>query len=113
MRKVTAAWILDRGGFHDARVIAVRVEGSVAEIEFDDEWANQRGLDFPEGEEAPGTLVVEGIAAATGELCALAGGWISYVELRGDILDLAFCDRPQLILPIGAAWWRSAIQKSN
>lgn len=108
MQLVTAAWIEERGGFHDARVVDVRFEGPVVEIDLDDEWSNQRGLRFPEGQVAPGTLRVEPISMATHELCALAGGWISYLELRGDELHLAFCDRPQLTIRIGSAWWQSA-----
>lgn len=108
MQPVTAEWLHERGGLHDARVSDVRCEGSVAEIELDDEWANERGLRFPEGQEAPGRLVVKGISAAQDEFRALAGGWISFLELRGDELDLAFCDRARLIIRIDSAWWQSA-----
>ena len=108
MQPVTAKWLDERGGFHDARVVDVRAQGSVVEIQIDDEWANERGLSRPDGQEAPGTLVIDGISAAKDELLALAGGWISYLELRGDKLDLAFCDRPQIVIRIGSVGWQSA-----
>ncbi len=108
MQPVTSKWVYERGGLHDARVIDVRVKGSVAEIALDDEWANERGLSLPEGQEAPGILVVEGISAMQDELRAATGGWISEVEFRGDELGLVFCDRPQLTLRITSVWWRSA-----
>jgi hypothetical protein len=108
MQPVTSEWLHEHGALHDARVIDVRTTGSVAEIALDDEWASLRGLSLPEGQEAPGILVVEGFSATQGEPCAATGGWISEVALRGDELDLMFCDRPQLTFRLAAAWWRSA-----
>ena len=108
MQPVTANWLHERGGFHDARVIDVHFEGSVAKIQINDEWANERGLSHPEGQEKPGTLVVAGISTGKAELLALSGGWVSYFELRGDELDLAFCDRPQINIRIGSVYWHSA-----
>jgi hypothetical protein len=108
MQTVSSEWLHERGGLHDARVIDVRATGSATEIALDDEWANSRGFSLPEGQEAPGTLVVEGISVAQGEPWEAAGGWISEVALRGDELDIMFCDRPQLTFRLGAAWWRSA-----
>lgn len=108
MQQVTAGWLHERGGLHDAWVIDVQFEGAVAKIQFDDEWANERGLSRPEGQESPGTLVLDGLSTARDDLLALSGGWVSYIELRGDELDLAFCDRPQIYIRIGSACWHSA-----
>jgi len=108
MQSVTSDWLYERGGLHDARVLDVRTVGSTLEIAFDDEWANERGISRPEGQAAPGTLVVEGFSAADGAPSPATGGWISEIALRGDELDLVFCDRPRLAVRVGAAWWRSA-----
>ena len=108
MQPITAEWLHERGGLHDARVIEVCLEGPVAKIHIDDEWANERGLSRPEGQESPGTLVLDGLSMAKDELLALSGGWVSYFELRGDELDLAFCDRPQINIRIASACWHGA-----
>jgi hypothetical protein len=110
MQTVTSEWLYERGGLHDARVVWVRKIGSVVEIAVDDEWANARGLSQPEGQETPGVLVVEDFSATNGELSTVTGGWISEVTMRGDQLNLVFCDRPALSFRTGAAWWRSGGQ---
>ena len=107
MQSVTSEWLYERGGLHDARVVAVRTIGPVVEIALDDEWANERGLGQPEGQEAPGVLVVADCLATDGEPGAATGGWISEVTMSGDQLSLVFCDRPALCISMAAAWWRS------
>lgn len=107
MQSITSDWLYERGGLHDARVADVRTFGPVLEIALDDEWANERGLGRPEGQKAPGVLVIQAFLATDGEPDAITGGWISEITISDDQLNLLFCDRPVLHISMGAAWWRS------
>lgn len=110
MQSVTSEWLNERGDLHDARVVDVLITGSVLQIAVDDEWASLRGLDQSEAPEASGILILEGFSVTHGELIAVDGGWISEVTLRGDQVDLVFCDRAPFGVRICTAWWRSAPQ---
>ena len=108
MQSVTSAWLHERGLLHYARVRDVRTSTSSLQIDLDDEWASLRGLGKPEGQEAPGTLVVEGYASIEGETTSIDGGWISEVTADSDELSIVFCDKPSLRFRANAVWWRSA-----
>ena len=108
MDRVTAAWLNERGGLHDARLISVHIERSTIKVTLDDEWAAHRGLSKPQGQEAPGTLVLRNIAAVEGELRNVNGGWLSEVTVEGNDLSLVFCDKPALRFVKAEAWWRRA-----
>jgi len=110
MRSVTSEWLNERGDLHDARVVDTRIVGSVLQIALDDEWASLRGSDRSEVQEAPGLLILEGFSVTHGEPLAIDGGWISEVKLRGDQVDLVFCDRAPFAVRICSAWWRSVPQ---
>src|SRR5215471_2841383 len=93
MRSVTSEWLNERGDLHDARVIDMRIVGSVLQIALDDEWASLRGSGQSDVQEAPGILILEDFSVTCGEPLAIDGGWISEVRLHGDQVDLVFCDR--------------------
>jgi hypothetical protein len=107
MQSVTSQWLEERGALHDACVLGLRIVGPNLEIEVDDEWVNERGLSRPKSVKAPGTFIVEGFSFQSHKPDAATGGWVSEMSLRGDELDLVFCDRPSLSLRVGAIWWRS------
>jgi len=107
MQPVTAEWLFERGGLHDARLRGVRRNGSAIEIDVDDEWANERGLGRPEGA-APGTLVIADAIVLQGDLSAADGGWISETMLHGNELRLLFCDREVLVFRAASVMWASA-----
>ena len=106
MQLVTSEWLSERGGLHDARVLGARWNGPNIEVAVDDEWANERGLSFGQGQ-AAGTLVLEDPLTTTVDLSSVVGGWISEVSILGSAVQLAFCDRDPLSFRVKAASWRS------
>ena len=107
MVRVSEAWSNERGDLHDATVTDVRVLGTAAEIQINDEWINSRGLDMPEGEAAPGTLVVEDFAEVEGSLADAIGGWLDGVTIREAEVEFTFTDREAIRLHAREMRWRS------
>jgi hypothetical protein len=99
---ITAKWLEQRGGLHDARVLSADADATTVRITIDDEWANEH-----DGGETPcaGTLVVQGAAILEGDLVAIPGGWISEVAVERGRLVFDFCDRERLVIRSSSAVW--------
>lgn len=100
--RLDAAWLLDRGCLHDARVTGVRLDGTALHIDLDDEWANDRGAGRPYEPKCPVTLIFTKAMIVAGDASAAVGGWISEVvpEPEG-VVRMVFCDRETLVIRAG------------
>ena len=105
MTQITAAWLEERGGLHDARVLAAEADATAVRVTIHNEWANEHQENDPP---SVGTLVLSGAAIMEGNIPSIRGGWISEVAWDGDLLVLDFCDRDRLVARTSSAVWESA-----
>ena len=108
MQQVTSEWLNERGDLHDATVTGVCQLAGALEIGINDEWFNSRGLALPEGEAAPGKLILEDFAPLEGTPSDAIGGWIYEISLLDNELILQFCDRDPIRLRAGSVKWSNA-----
>ncbi|WP_374545503.1 hypothetical protein [Rhodoblastus sp.] len=103
MTTIDEKWFFERGHLHDACVTSARLDAGNVEIQFDDQWANERGLSKPEGEECPLTLRFISATVLGGNLNEAVGGWIS--ELRPAAegkYSFVFTNRDVLLIQAGS-----------
>jgi hypothetical protein len=100
---IDESWLTERGGLHDARVVAVSEDGNGLSITIDDELSND--LDDNHLPRA-GTLIFQRWLMVEGDTKDASGGWISEIVLSGEEIILDFCDRPRLIIRAARVeWW--------
>ena len=81
MSKIDQKWLFARGQLHDARVTAVRAGVNKLEVDLNDEWVNERGLNLPQDEKLPVTLVFLDTTSTANDF---RGGWISELLIQAD-----------------------------